>query len=376
MTDDFHNPEPTDHRERHALFAGGGSGGHVFPGLAVAELLAARGWTVTWAGRPQGMERALVERSGMPYVELPAAPLVGQGLVGKLRALLTLLRSAWRGRRLVRRLGARVVVGTGGYVAAPAVLGARVSGVPGLLLEPNARAGTANRFLSRWATAAAVGFASAENDFECTVETTGTPVRSSFFQAGDRPAGVRGAAGPQLLVVGGSQGAQQINELFPAAVVELAASVPGLHVRHQTGGAHADAVRADYARRETGSVVVDVVPFIDDMPAAMAAADVVVSRAGAITLAEICAAGLPSILVPLRLAGDHQLDNARRLEAAQSAVVLADDALSVSGMSAALEALLADRGRMAAMGKAARGLAVENAAERIADLVEQLAEAA
>ncbi len=200
--------------ERLVLFAGGGSAGHVFPGLAVADVLSERGWVVMWAGRPTGMERTLVEAGGLGYEPLSAAPLVGQGALGKVKALATLCTSAWRGRRLVRRLDANVVVGTGGYVSAPAVLGARLAGRPALLIEPNTRAGAANRFLSRWAAVAALGFAQAEDDFACRAKTTGIPVRGGFFRPQERA----GEARPSVLVLGGSQGAREINELLPGAI--------------------------------------------------------------------------------------------------------------------------------------------------------------
>jgi len=372
MTDERANPTPASEKRRHALFAGGGSAGHVYPGLAVAENLSQRGWTVSWAGRAVGIERGLVERAGVSYLEISATPLVGQGLVGKVRGLLTLLRSAWRGRRLVRRTGADVTVGTGGYVSAPVVLGARLAGVPSLLIEPNARAGAANRFLSRWASSAAVAYDESHRDFQCAVQTTGTPVRAAFFSSSERE--TQGAL--TLLIVGGSQGARQINELMPALLERLASVAVDLRVIHQTGAGNPDSVEADYRGRDLGSITVEVVDFLDDMPAILRAADLVVSRAGAITLAEICAAGLPSILLPLDEAAGHQFDNAHRLEAGGAALVFACDDGTLDALTDSLGGLLADRGRLVAMGTAARSLAVEDAARRIADLAESLGEAA
>jgi UDP-N-acetylglucosamine--N-acetylmuramyl-(pentapeptide) pyrophosphoryl-undecaprenol N-acetylglucosamine transferase len=375
MVDEHHPAHTAADRERpdagrRVLFAGGGSAGHVFPGLAVAEVLAAGGWTVTWAGREAGMERALLERRGVPYVALPAAPLVGRGPIAKARALVTLLASALRGRRLVRRLDAAVVVGTGGYVAAPAVLGARLAGRPTLLLEPNARAGVANRFLSRWAALGALAYADTAGDFRCPVEVTGTPVREAFFAVPPRA----GSDRPTVLVLGGSQGSREINDAVPEAVAQLAAAGHALRVLHQAGAGNDAAVRAAYAGR-LGAVEVEVTAFIDDMPAALADCDLVVSRAGAITLAELCAAGRPALLLPLREAAGHQLDNARRLEVAGAARVVSGAAAAVS-VAAALEDLLGDAPRRATMGEAARGLARRDAARRIAGLVERLGAAA
>lgn len=354
------------------LFAGGGSAGHVFPGLAVAEVLAARGWRVSWTGRPTGMERSLVEATGMAYEPLAAAPLVGQGVPGKVKALVTLCASAWRGRQLVRRIGASVVVGTGGYVSAPAVLGARLARRPSVLIEPNIQAGAANRLLSRWAAVAAAATPEAGGEFRCRVETTGTPVRHEFFDAPERAT----ADTKRVLVLGGSQGARQINELVPAALERAAAGLGALRLSHQTGAAHVEAVRAAYGARHLPGVTVEVLPFLDDMPAALASADLVISRAGAITLAELCAAGRPAILVPLRQAAGHQLDNARRLEAAGAARVLDGDDATPEALGGALAELLTDPSRLAAMSRSARGLAAPDAAERIADLVAAVEEAA
>ncbi len=375
--DDERN-EPTDRSPRHALLAGGGSGGHVYPGLAVAEVLAARGWIVTWAGRPCGMERSLVERAGLPYVELSAAPLVGQGLWGRVRALVTLLLSALAGRRLIRRLGADAVIGTGGYVCAPAVLGARLAGAPSLLVEPNAVAGAANRLLSKWSTAAALAYEGSADDFACRTEVTGVPVRSEFFRVPPLGSELRSGGGdaPGLLVVGGSQGAAQINELLPPALEAVARHAGELRVVHQAGATHEERLQGEYASRALGGIEVEVLGFLDDMPAAMAGADLVISRAGAITLAELCAAGRPSLLIPLRHAGGHQLANARKLESSGAAVVPASGDLDPATLATLLSGLLFDRERLSAMAVAARSLAHESAAQRIVELVEELGEAA
>ena len=196
-----------------ALLCGGGSGGHVFPGLAVVEELQQRGWRVAWSGSEHGMERRLVTSRHIDFHALPARPLVGQGAVGKMRALFTLTAAAWRARALVRRFDARVVVGTGGYVSAPAVLGARMARRPVVLLEPNAEVGFANRWLSRCAAEAAVVDASTGRQLACPSTQTGVPVRSEFFEVDAVP-----TSPLRLLVLGGSQGAQQINRLVPTAL--------------------------------------------------------------------------------------------------------------------------------------------------------------
>ncbi len=374
------NPDPADRRpaaEPHALVAGGGSGGHVFPGLAIAEELAHRGWQVSWAGSRQGPESRLVGERRIAFHALPARPVVGAGWTGKLRAVATLARSAWGARALVRYLGARVVVGTGGYVSAPAVVGARMARRPALLVEPNAEAGVANRWLSRLASEAAVAFDETGAQLKCRSTTTGVPVRSEFF---DLAAEVPPGPPWRLLVLGGSQGARQINELVPAALAALSPEVGEVAVCHQTGERHLETTRAAYlaAGHESAggagetSVRFEVVSFLAAMAAAMAECHLIVSRAGAITLAEICASGRPSVLLPLALAAGHQTGNARRLAEAGAAEVL-PAAATAADLAETLGRLLADPPRLSAMGSAARRLANRDAAAAIADRVEGLA---
>jgi len=364
---------PISHRTLHALFGGGGSGGHVFPGLAVAAELRHRGWQVSWAGSPQGMEARLVRQREIPFFALPARPLIGQGVLGKARAALTLARTAWVARGLVRRLDAGVVVGTGGYVSAPAVVGARLASRPVLLVEPNAEAGFANRWLSRWAAEAAVAWESTAGQLRCPAQRTGVPVRSEFFAVA---AELAPAPPLRLLVLGGSQGARQLNEMLPRALAKLGRCGGELAVCHQAGKQHLEATQKGYASTGLGgSPEVEIVPFLDDVAAAMARAHLVISRAGAITLAEICAAGRPALLVPLALAGAHQITNARRLVEAGAAELLPAESASAETLAEVLGRLLGERERLEAMGRAARLIACPDAAEAIADRVEQLGRA-
>lgn len=373
----------------HVLLSGGGSGGHVFPALAVGEALAERGCAVSFAGSPRGMEARLVPERGVRFHPLRARPLVGRGPVDRAVALATLALSAVAGALLVRRLGARVVLGTGGYACAPAVLGARLARRPALLLEPNARAGFANRKLSRFAAGAAVAFGRAGGELACPTRTTGVPVRRDFFGvARELPAG-----GPNVLVLGGSQGARVLNRSLPAALggpETLFERLPGLTVVHQTGVDHLESTRAAYEAAGAPADRVRLVPFIDDVAAAMEKSHLIVSRAGAITVAEITAAGRASLLVPLSLAEGHQEDNARALEQAGAArALLASeleprsgagpetagrrvDAARVSTLRAALEELLGDRNLLGRMAEAARSLARPDAASDIADWVLEL----
>jgi UDP-N-acetylglucosamine--N-acetylmuramyl-(pentapeptide) pyrophosphoryl-undecaprenol N-acetylglucosamine transferase len=363
------NEMATPNAPLHVLLAGGGSGGHVFPALAVGDELRARGWRVSFVGVAGGMEERLAGERGVAFHGLPAKPLVGRGPLAKMGALATLTRSALAARALARGIGADVVLGTGGYVSAPAVLGARLARRPVLLLEPNGHAGVANRWLSRFATAAAVGYQETVADLKCRCWVTGVPVRAAFFSV---PVELPSLDSPRLLVLGGSQGAKQINAAMPAAAARLAARFPAIRITHQAGARNLEETRAAYARAGVGAPHVEVVPFLDDVAGAMAASHLLVSRAGAITLAEICAAGRASLLVPLAISNGHQVDNARLLAAAGAAEMIPSDELAADRLATRLEELLADADRLAAMGRAARSLARPRAVAEIADHVEEL----
>jgi UDP-N-acetylglucosamine--N-acetylmuramyl-(pentapeptide) pyrophosphoryl-undecaprenol N-acetylglucosamine transferase len=353
----------------HVLLAGGGTGGHVFPALAVGDELRARGWRVSFTGMKGGLEERLVGERGIPFHPLPARAFVGRGFAGKVGALGTLVRSAGAARRLIREIGAHVVLGTGGYVSAPAVVGARLARRPVLLLEPNGKAGVANRWLSRWATAADVGYRETMADLKCPARLTGVPVRSAFFSAPEElPAGP-----PRLLVLGGSQGAQQINQALPAAAKLLLERLPDLSILHQAGARNLEAAKAAYLEEGLGERVT-VVPFLDDVAGAMATSHLLVSRAGAITLAEICAAGRPSVLVPLAIAQGHQMDNARLLAEAGGAELIPSTQFSAEILADRVAGLLGDRPRLAAMARSARSLARPRAAADIADHLAEIAE--
>ena len=356
----------------HVLLAGGGTGGHVFPALAVGEELRARGWRVSFVGMTGGMEERLAGGHGVPFHGLPAKPLVGRGPLGQAKALATLAGSTVAARRLVGEIGADLVLGTGGYVSAPAVLGARLARRPVMLLEPNGKAGVANRWLSRWAAGACVGYRETLADLKCPGWVTGVPVRAAFFQV---PAELPPLDAPRLLVLGGSQGAQQINTAMPAVAARLIRRFPAIRITHQAGARNLEEARAAYAQAGLGAPHVEVVPFLDDVAGAMAASHLLVSRAGAITLAEICAAGRASLLVPLAISKGHQVDNARLIVEAGAAGMIPSNELSADRLAVRLEELLADGARLAAMGRAARALAHPRAVADIADRVEELREA-
>ena len=359
-------------RARHVLIAGGGSGGHVFPGLAVAESLVGKGWQVSWLGRQEGMEKEIVEGRGIDYHGLPALAVVGRGPLGRLRALATLARSALAARSMIRRLEIGVVLGTGGFASVPGVAGARLAGRPSALLEPNAEPGAANRWLSRWSEVAATGYHQAVTGLRCRVQPTGVPVREEFFAGPRRPP----AGSLVLLVLGGSQGARQLNRILPRALELVAPRFPELEVLHQVGDRHLDEARQAYEECDLGTLEIELRPFLRDVAAEMSGAHLVISRAGAVTLAEICAAGRAAVLVPLDLAGGHQEQNAERLAATGGAVVLRADEVNAEKLAEVLAELLADRRRLDSMGESLHELSSPGAAEAIADLVIELGEAA
>ena len=353
----------------HLLLAGGGSGGHVFPALAVAAAAQRRGARVSFVGSPHGFEARLVPERGIPFHALPARPVVGRGVVGKAQAAWTLVVSTWRGVGLARRLRPDAVLGTGGYASAAPVLGARLAGQPVVLLEPNAEPGAANRQLSRWAAGACVAFRETADELACTSWLTGVPVREELFAI---PEGLPEGEPMRVLVLGGSQGAQQLNRALPAAFALLPPGLAGVTVVHQCGEKHLEPTRAAWTQANPARAV-EVVPFIADVPAAMARAHLVVSRAGAITLAELCAAGRPSLLVPLAIAAGHQIGNAAALERAGAAVLLRGDEATPERLAGELAALLGDRERLTAMASAARSLARPGAADAIVDRLAEVA---
>jgi UDP-N-acetylglucosamine--N-acetylmuramyl-(pentapeptide) pyrophosphoryl-undecaprenol N-acetylglucosamine transferase len=352
---------------RHVLFAGGGTGGHVFPALAVAAELQGRGCAVSFLGTAQGLEARLVPACGYAFTALAAQPLVGRGPRERLRALWTLARSAAAARRLVRGSDIQCVVGTGGYASAPGVLGGRWAGRPVLLLELNAHAGVANRWLSLLASGATVAAASTARELRCATWVTGVPVRSEFFEVASPapmdPGEVR------VLVLGGSQGARSLNRDLPLAIAELRSGNVAWRVLHQAGARHLEEATAAYAAAGLLDRV-EVVPFLDDVAGAMGRSHLIVARAGAMTLAELQAAGRPALLLPLGISGGHQIANAEAAERAGAALVLRPHEATPARLAALLGELVADRQRLAGMGLAARRLANRGAAVAIVERIE------
>lgn len=298
------------------LIAAAGTGGHVFPALAVATELRARGWEVLWLGTNEGrLESRVVPAAGFELLALPVRGVRGHGWLRKLQAPWQLLRAWWQCRRWLRERQVQLVLGFGGYVAGPAGVAARSLGIPLLCHEQNARAGLTNRQLKRFAQAQYLGFAGALRDLP-KAQVIGNPLRADVLavaaQARAKPA--EAMSEPrllQVLVVGGSLGARALNEQVPLALGRLAAQGIAVKVVHQCGQDQLSRVQAAY--QQAGMSAVTVVEFIEDMASAYVSADLVICRAGALTVAEIAAIGVAAIFVPLPHAvDDHQTANAER----------------------------------------------------------------
>ena len=299
------------------VIAGGGTGGHLYPGLALADTLVGRGLSVTFVGTAEGIEARVVPAAGYPFRVLPARQLRGGGLGRALAAVVATLRGALGALGLLRELKPRLVVGVGGYASVAVVMAAWLRRVPTLLLEQNVVPGAANRLLGRIARCICVGFDDSAAFFpEGRVVHTGNPVRAGVLS----PTGTRSDGQLGLLIFGGSAGARRINQATLEALRLLGASARRLAITHQTGVADVDETRAGYAAMGLAG---RVEPFIADMGGAYAAADVVVARAGAMTCAELTALGLPAVLVPYPYAADdHQRRNAEVLVRAGAAEMM------------------------------------------------------
>jgi len=351
------------HERLDVLIAGGGTGGHVFPALALGTALVERGLDIVFAGSPSGLEACLVPAAGRTLHLLPGRQVRGRGLRGAMLGASALARGLGGALRLLARLRPRLVVGVGGYASVASVLAARSRRVPVVLLEQNAIPGAANRNLGRMAARVCVGFAEAACFFPSgRAIHTGNPVRPEVLAAPPAPR----RAGLGLLIFGGSQGAHHLNEAGVAALEVLGPAARSLRVRHQTGPA--DQARIAEAYRRLG-VDARVDAFVDDMGAAYREADVVVSRAGAMSCAEITAMKLPAILVPYpHAADDHQRRNAEILAAAGGARMILDRELDGRRLADVLTILLTDPSTRAEMAACSAALGRPYAAEHVAEV--------
>ncbi len=345
------------------LIMAGGTGGHIFPGLAVAEEMRAAGWDVVWMGARGGMEERLVPPRGHKTAWIRARAARGKGLLQKLLLPANLLLSFWESARHLRRIRPDVVLGLGGYVAFPGGMMASLLNRPLALHEQNAVAGLANRVLSTVSDKVMVAFPGALKN----AEWTGNPVRAEIASMAAPDERFLGRTGPlRILVVGGSLGAQALNEAMPKAMALLKDKPL---VVHQSGEKHLEALRGNYAH---AGVQGELVAFIDDMARCYAAADLVICRAGAVTVAELSAGGMASILVPFPFAvDDHQTANARFLADAGAAVLVAQTELTAGKLAALIESL--DRPRLLDMARKARALGKRDAARIVAGRCMELA---
>jgi UDP-N-acetylglucosamine--N-acetylmuramyl-(pentapeptide) pyrophosphoryl-undecaprenol N-acetylglucosamine transferase len=353
------------------LIAGGGTGGHIFPALAVArELVARHGSEILFVGTERGLETRLVPQAGFPLHLIRVGPLNNVSFATRLRTLADIPASLFACRRLIREYKPGVVLGIGGYASGPGVAAALFSGTPTMLFEPNAMPGLANRLVGKRVQAAAVNFPAATRWFR-NAEVTGIPVRPGFFGLEAPPAD----APPHLLVFGGSQGARLFNQTMPKIVAALLEAVPGLTILHQCGAKHVEPTQAAFKASGSDPRRWQVSAFLDDMPARFAKAHLVMSRSGASTVAELAAASKPSLLVPFAAAADdHQRRNAEEMaKAGASVMLLESDLATPDKLLAALKELLASPQRLAEMAAAAKTQAHPGAAERIADKLAELA---
>jgi len=351
------------------LIAGGGTGGHIIPALAVARALKERlGAEVLLVGTERGLESRLVPEAGFALRLIDVGPLKSVSFATRLRTLSRLPASIFECKRILREFRPGAVLGVGGYASGPAILAALWLKIPTMVYEPNAMPGLANRIVGKRVEHAAINFPAAARWFR-NAEVTGVPVRPEFFSL-TAPEGP-----PHLLIFGGSLGARILNTHLPKLMPALLGAVPGLTVLHQCGERHADDTLEAYTASGADPARWQVRPFLTDMAAEFARAHLILSRSGATTVAEEAAAGKPALLVPFAAATDeHQRRNAEAMVQAGAAVMLEEKDLEIPDrLLAALTGLLNDPARLAAMSAAARTQAHPGAAESIADRLAEMA---
>jgi UDP-N-acetylglucosamine--N-acetylmuramyl-(pentapeptide) pyrophosphoryl-undecaprenol N-acetylglucosamine transferase len=342
-----------------AILAGGGTGGHVIPALAIAnELKKSYNAECLFIGTARGIENRLVPAAGFPLQLVRVGALKNVSLMTRFKTAFDLPRALWDASRMLNEFAPDVVIGVGGYASGPAMLSAVIKHIPTLAFEPNVVPGFANRIVAKFVSGAAVHFEETARFFR-HAEVTGVPVRQAFFEIPAKHGGT-----PTLLVFGGSQGAHAINAAMFRCLPVLQREAPGIRIIHQTGERdYNDALVAYQPMGESAQVF----KFIEDMPGAFASADLVVCRSGASTVAEIAAAGKPAVFVPFpRAADDHQRVNAEALAKHGAAVVVEESKLEGVWLAETIAALLQDAQRLREMSDAAHSLAHPNAARDIA----------
>jgi UDP-N-acetylglucosamine--N-acetylmuramyl-(pentapeptide) pyrophosphoryl-undecaprenol N-acetylglucosamine transferase len=344
------------------LVAAGGTGGHLYPALAVAREFLDREPEahVIFSGTRRGLESRIVPKAGFRLEMVRVEPLRGGGVSRKIKGALSLFPAFIDAVRLLRRTRPRVVMGVGGYVAGPVLAVAGLAGVPTLIVEPNATPGLANRWLSRLVDAAALAWEDTKRYFGAKGFVSGNPVRAEIARVGPRPAG----RDLRLLVFGGSQGSRVLNRVMVDVLPHLRSYQDRIRITHQTGEADVDRVRAAYQREECPA---RVEPYLEAMDREYQECDLVISRAGATTCAELAAAGRPAILVPLPLAGGHQRNNAEMMERRGAALMILQEELSGDRLAGTVLDLLDAPERREEMARSARSLARPDAAKVIVD---------
>jgi UDP-N-acetylglucosamine--N-acetylmuramyl-(pentapeptide) pyrophosphoryl-undecaprenol N-acetylglucosamine transferase len=353
------------------VIAGGGTGGHLYPGIAVArELLRQQpGARVSFAGTARGLEARVIPREGFDLDLIRSAGLKGKSIGARMRGAALLVPSLVDAWRLLSRRRPDAVIGVGGYSSGPVVMLAALRAIPTMVMEQNAVPGLTNKLLARVVGAAAVTYDETRAFFGAKAFVSGNPVRPEFFDA--VPSASRASATVRLLILGGSQGAHAINVALAGAVAALHAAVPALEVTHQTGDRDLHLTRAAY---EATGLRSRIEPFLERVAGEMADADLVLCRAGATTLAELAAIGRPAILIPLPTAtDDHQRRNARALTDAGAAVVIEEADLTADRLVATLAPLAADPDRRQRMAAAMKTFARPDAARCIVARVRELA---
>lgn len=352
------------------LIAGGGTGGHIIPALAVARELEERhGAEVLFVGTPRGLESRLVPNAGFKLQLIKVGQLNRVSLQTQVRTLLDLPVAAISCFHILWKFRPGAVLSVGGYASGPAAAAALLAGIPVMALEPNAMPGLSNRLIGRFVKASAVNFPAAGRYLN-NAEVTGIPVRTEFFSLPEPP-----PLPPRLLIFGGSQGARLFNNTLPKIVADLLRAVPGISILHQCGPRFQAETEAMYRASGADPLFWSVKPFLDDMPSRFAWANLVLCRSGASTVAELAAAGKPSLLVPFAAAADdHQKRNAEEMVRAGAAHMLEEsDLAEPERLLQALTELLGSPERLAAMSSAARTQAHPDAAQRIARKLEELA---
>jgi UDP-N-acetylglucosamine--N-acetylmuramyl-(pentapeptide) pyrophosphoryl-undecaprenol N-acetylglucosamine transferase len=332
---------------------GGGTGGHLYPGIAVADawLGGMKDGQVIFVGSPSGIEARVIPELGHPFVAVESRRLKNAGLVERLRSLVRMPMAIFRGYRIIRRENPSVILGVGGYVSGPVVLAAALSGRPCAVAEQNAKPGLTNRILGRFVRRVYTAFPEAGQRFPTKkIRELGNPVRAAFRTETSAPKGQD--RGQNILILGGSQGAKALNEQLPLIIAKLKVRFPRLAVVHQTGRDRDQPVKALYSELKVTDVSVE--PFIDNMAQAMDTADLVIARAGATTVAELACIGRAAVFIPFPYAADdHQAANAQSLVSVGAALMQREEAMNTESMVELLEPLLADRGLLDRMGASA-----------------------